>query len=70
MAGPVSNCSEKDWYSNRLNHQNTIQSYHVFKVQLSGNSTMRVNFDKGDNVLLSISENSMDLLKKAKVYEL
>lgn len=47
----------------------TIQSYPVFKVQLSGNSTMRVNFDTGDNVLLSVSENSMDLLKKAKVYE-
>ncbi|MCX2429663.1 retropepsin-like aspartic protease [Pedobacter sp. GR22-10] len=47
----------------------TIQSYPVFKVQLSGNTTMRVNFDTGDNGLLSLSETSMDQLKKAKVYE-
>ncbi|MBE5320074.1 clan AA aspartic protease [Pedobacter sp. MR2016-19] len=48
----------------------TIQSYPVFKVQLSGNSTMKVNFDTGDNGLLSLSETSMEQLKKAKVYEI
>ncbi|CAM4413044.1 Aspartyl protease [Pedobacter westerhofensis] len=47
----------------------TIQSYPVFKVQFSGNPTMRVNFDTGDNGLLSLSETSMDQLKKANVYE-
>lgn len=47
----------------------TIQSYPVFNVQLSDKSTMPVHFDTGDNGLLSLSETSMEQLKKAKVYE-
>jgi len=47
----------------------TIQSYPVFNVELSNKTTMLVNFDTGDNGLLTVSESAMEKLKKAKVYE-
>lgn len=48
----------------------TVQSYPVFNAQLSNKSTIPIHFDTGDNGLLSVSETSMEQLKKAKVYEI
>ena len=47
----------------------TIQSYPSFDVKLPNGLKMRVNFDTGDNGLLTLSKTEMENLKKANVYE-
>lgn len=69
----ITDMSEKLQLSNKTGISlllDTIQSYPVFNVQLSDKSTMQVNFDTGDNGLLTLSETSMEKLRKAKDYEL
>jgi len=47
----------------------TVQSYPVFNAKLADNSTLPISFDTGDSGLLSLSDQSMQQLKKSNVFE-